>query len=81
MAEQASPWKLGGLTWSELGKRVWAEMNDDEIFGRGAQLAYYFLLALFPLLLFLTSVIGIILGSGSGLRHSLFNYLAQVRRR
>ncbi|MEJ7575506.1 MAG: YihY/virulence factor BrkB family protein [Pyrinomonadaceae bacterium] len=78
MAEQASPWKLGGLTWTELGKRVWAEMNDDEIFGRGAQLAYYFLLALFPLLLFLTSVIGIILGSGSGLRHSLFNYLAQV---
>ena len=76
--ESESPWKLGGLTWKELGTRVWSEINDDNVFGRAAQLAYYFLLALFPLLLFLTSVIGIVMGSGSGMRHTLFNYLAQV---
>ena len=35
-------------------------------------------MALFPLLLFLTSVIGVLLGSGTGLRHSLFNYLSSV---
>ncbi len=74
----ASSWGFGGLSWTELGKRVWSEMQEDEILGRSAQLAYYFLLALFPLLLFLTSVIGIMLGSGTGLRHSLFNYLSQV---
>jgi membrane protein len=78
MAAAESMWKLGGLTWKELGTRVWAEINKDDVFGRAAQLAYYFLLALFPLLLFLTSVIGIFLGSGTGLRHSLFNYLGQV---
>src|SRR2546421_8088542 len=74
----ASLWGLGGLTWKDLGKRVQSEVQEDEIFGRAAQLAYYFLLALFPLLLFLTSVIGMIMGSGTGLRHSLFNYLSKV---
>ena len=74
----ASLWKLGGQTWSQLAKRVWADISKDDIFGRAAQLSYYFLLALFPLLLFLTSVIGVLLGSGTGLRHSLFNYLAKV---
>ena len=71
-------WKFGGLTWKDLGKRVLSEIQEDDVFGRSAQLAYYFLLALFPLLLFLTSVIGLLLGSGTGLRHSLFNYLSQV---
>ena len=74
----SSLWKLGGLSWSALARRVWADLNKDDIFGRAAQLSYYFLLALFPLLLFLTSVIGVMLGSGTGLRHSLFNYLAKV---
>jgi membrane protein len=61
-----------------LAKRVWADIIKDDIFGRAAQLSYYFLLALFPLLLFLTSMIGLIMGSGTGLRHSLFNYLGKV---
>jgi membrane protein len=74
----ASLWRLRGQTWLELAKRVWADIGKDDIFGRAAQLSYYFLLALFPLLLFLTSVIGLIMGSGTGLRHSLFNYLGKV---
>jgi len=71
-------WKLGGLSWSALAKRVWTETNEDDVWGRAAQLAYYFLLALFPLLIVLTSALGMMLGSGSGLRASLFNYLSQV---
>lgn len=59
-------------------KRVWDDIGRDKIFSHAAELAYYFLLALFPLLLFLTSVIGLVIGSGTGLRHSLFNYLGQV---
>jgi len=74
----ASLWKFGGLTWKELAKRVINEIQSDDVFGRAAQLAYYFLLALFPMLLFLTSVIGFVLGSGSGVRHSLFVYLSRV---
>lgn len=71
-------WTLNGQTWSDFANRVWSDIGKDDIFGRAAQLSYYFLLALFPLLLFLTSTIGLIMGSGSGLRHSLFNYLSQV---
>ena len=73
-----SLWKLGGLSWLQLGKRVWAEINEDDVWGRAAQLAYYFLLALFPLLIFLTAALGLMLGSGEGLRESLFNYLSRV---
>jgi membrane protein len=71
-------WKLGGLSSKDLAERVWSEIKKDEVFGRAAQLSYYFLLALFPLLIFLTSFIGVVIGSGTGLRHSLFNYLGQV---
>ena len=73
-----SLWRLGGLSWRELGKRVWNEIQKDEVFGRAAELSYYFLLALFPFLIFLTSIIGIVLGSGTGTRHTFFNYLARV---
>ena len=74
----ASLWKLGGLGWRELAKRVWAEVQQDNVFGRAAELSYYFLLALFPFLIFLTSVIGLILGSGTGTRHTFFQYLARI---
>ena len=73
----ASLWRLSGLSWSQIAKRVWKEIQDDDVFGRAAQLSYYFLLALFPLLLFLTSIIGLVLGSGTGLRHKLFSYLSE----
>lgn len=74
----SSLWKLHGLSLRVLLKRVWAEIQQDDVFGRAAQLSYYFLLALFPLLIFLTSIIGMVLGAGSDLRHSLFSYLAEV---
>jgi len=74
----ASLWRLGGLSWVALAKRVWNEVQDDNVFGRAAELSYYFLLALFPFLIFLTSIIGLVLGSGTGTRHMLFNYLARI---
>jgi len=74
----ASLWKLGGLGWRELAKRVWSEVQKDNVFGRAAELSYYFLLALFPFLIFLTSIIGMVLGSGTGTRHALFQYLARI---
>ncbi|MET0624095.1 MAG: YihY/virulence factor BrkB family protein [Pyrinomonadaceae bacterium] len=69
---------LGGLSWTELGKRVYAEVSDDDVLGRAAQLSYYFLLALFPALLFLTSLLGYMAGEDSQLREGLFKYLATV---
>jgi membrane protein len=69
---------LGGLSWKELAKRVYAETTDDDVLGRAAQLSYYFLLALFPALLFLTSLLGYFAGEDSQLRTSLFGYLSAV---
>src|SRR4026207_2198198 len=74
----ASLWKFGGLSWHALAKRVWAEIQADNVFGRAAELSYHFLLALFPFLIFLTSIIGLVLGSGTGTRHALFDYLARI---
>ena len=74
----SSAWDLQGQSWQSVAKRVWADIGKDKIFSHAAELAYYFLLALFPLLLFLTSAIGLIIGSGTGLRHSLFDYLGKV---
>ena len=59
-------------------KRVLRAIQDDDVFGRAAQLSYYFLLALFPLLLFLVSLLGYFVQAGSDLRNSLLNYLAAV---
>jgi membrane protein len=73
-----SPWRLGGLSWRKLAVRVWQSLNDDDIFNRSAQLAYYFFLALFPALICLTSVIGMIAGSGARLHQTLINYLSTI---
>src|ERR1700719_88259 len=35
----------------EIARRTWAEIREDDVFGRAAQLAYYFFLALFPFLI------------------------------
>lgn len=69
---------LGGLSWKELAKRAYGETMEDNILGYAAQLSYYFLLALFPALLFLTSLLGYFAGGDSKLRAGLFRYLADV---
>lgn len=74
----ASALDLGGLTWMELGKRVWTEILNDDIFGRAAQLSYYFLLALFPLLLFMTAMLGYFAEAGTELRENMLSYLSTV---
>jgi membrane protein len=77
----ASVWKLGGLTWRELGWRVWLEVYQGDLFTRAAALSYYFLLALFPLLLFLTAMLGYFAEAGTELRRSLLGYLGSVAPR
>ena len=61
-----------------MATRIWNEMKANDVFGGAAKLAYYFLLALFPLLIFLTSAIGLMVGSGAGMRRTLFQYLSRV---
>jgi membrane protein len=60
MPAAASPWNLGGLTVSQLARRVYDEIWADEVLDRGAALAYYLVFALFPTLLFLTALLGML---------------------
>jgi membrane protein len=71
-----NPWKLGGMGWKELARRVWRETQKDQILGRAAQLAYYLILALFPALLFLTAFVGLL--PLEEVMPELFRHLADV---
>jgi len=66
---------LGGLTARELAVRTWRKTNEDRVFGRAAELAYYFLLALFPMLIFLTSLVGFLPGVREAIFKALANFL------
>ena len=65
-------------TFVERVKRVIWRINDDEVFGRAAQLSYYFLLALFQLFLVLVNLLGYVAQPGTGFRAKLISYLAAV---
>lgn len=73
-----SIWQLGGLTPIQLTKRVWHEIDDDDLLGRSSELAYNFILALFPALLFLIALFGLFASRGSDLRGHLLFYFSQI---
>jgi len=73
-----SLWALGGLTWKELLKRVWSGINRNDLINRAYELAYNFLLAVFPMLLFLLGLLGILAAEGSEIRTDLFHYFQLV---
>jgi len=52
--------------------------NEEDLTSSAAQVAFYFTFALFPLLLFLISLFGIVLESADDLRTELFFYLSQA---
>lgn len=58
--------------------RLWTRINEHDIFGGAAKLSYYFLLALFPLMLVLMTLLGYFAESGSELRSKLISYLGAV---
>jgi len=54
-----------------VARRVWRESGEDDVLGASAELGYYFLLALFPMLIFLTSLIGFIPDLQASIFHEL----------
>jgi membrane protein len=67
---------LGGLSIKELGLRVWREVRDDNCTGQAAQLAYYLIFAVFPFLLFLTTLLGYL--PIPNLMERIMEYLARL---
>jgi len=76
--ERTSPLKLGGLSVRALSKRLYHEMDHDEVFTRSAALAYYFFAALIPMVFFLMAALGIFAHHSDQLRSSLLSYAGRV---
>jgi membrane protein len=53
-----SAYLQGPISIKELAKRVWREIDVDNVPGLAAQASYYFVLALFPFLIFLAALLG-----------------------
>jgi membrane protein len=73
-----SLWSLGGLSYWQLAKLLWIGIDEDDLYNRAYELAYNFLIAIFPLLLFLMALFGLFASTGVALRSDLFHYLREV---
>jgi membrane protein len=73
-----SLWKFGGLTPLGLAQLANKKIRSDELSTRSAALSYYFILALFPMFLFLVSLVGVFAGPGSELRNSIISALGRL---
>jgi len=62
----------------KIGERLYEKVADDDILGNAAQVAFYFSFAIFPLLLFLTTLFGFILSNKEDLQNELYLMLSQV---
>jgi membrane protein len=71
-----SLWKLGGLTRRQLARNVFEELVANNVFGRAAELAFYFLFALFPLILLMGTLFGLFAAHRVELQNSLLSYFA-----
>lgn len=58
--------------------RAWKSILTDRLFGRAAELGFYFLFALFPTLFCASSILGLAAGSASQFYDRLLSYLALV---
>lgn len=62
--------------WREVTLEIYNRIFEDDIFGRAAQLSYYWLFSIFPLLIFLTALLAYL--PMPGFFESLFEYLQRI---
>jgi len=80
MSSLAAQWHRyrGALLDREFAGWVWRRFWLDDIPGRSAQLSYYFLLSLFPLLIFLSALLGYFFAADTKLERRLIDYLGSM---
>ncbi len=74
----SSMWDLQGVPLKEVGKRTWQGIDEDNLFGRASQLAYSFFSAIFPALIAMSSLMGLVAQSSSHLYLQLLNRIGQL---
>ncbi|MBK9156212.1 MAG: YihY/virulence factor BrkB family protein [Chloracidobacterium sp.] len=71
--------RIFGLNeWKDFFQRLYTKADATDIFNRAAQVAFYFSFAFFPLLLFLVTLAGLVLGTTEGLKNDLYSYLFRI---
>lgn len=73
-----SVWNLQGVSKTEIAKRTWAGINDDNLFGRASQLAYSFFSAVFPALIAMSSLMGIVAKTSNDLYFKLLTRIGRL---
>jgi len=73
-----SIWNLGGLAPRQLIRTVMRGINEDNLLGRAAELAFNLILAIFPAIIFLLSVFGLFASHRHELVHSFFSYVSEL---
>ena len=68
--------RLNGISTKDTLKRTWSAIRADDVFGRAAQLAYYFFLALFPFLICVIATLSVF-GEADRGRALLFSLFAR----
>jgi membrane protein len=71
-----SLWKLEGLSLWQLSRRVAAEIRAKNFLGRASELAFDFLFALFPLILFMLALFGLFASRSIELQQDFLSYFA-----
>jgi membrane protein len=74
--EGASLWRLRRITWRQLIKHIIEDVQENDLLDAAAGLAFSFLLGLFPLMIFLFSLFGLVASHSSQLENHLFEALA-----
>lgn len=69
---------VGGLPPRELIRRTWLGMDENNLWGRAAELAFNFILAIFPFLICLLTLFGLFASKGSALEGDLLGYLSKL---
>jgi membrane protein len=73
-----SLWNLQDVPVKVIASRTWRAILDDRILGRSAELAFYFLFALFPTLFSASSLLGLAARSAAEFYDRILQYLAIV---
>jgi len=69
--------RLARLSWRELIRGVWRGTVSNNVVNRAAELAFWFLLGFFPMLLCVTSMVAM-LSSAPGSQGTLMKYVGEV---
>jgi membrane protein len=73
-----SLWDFEGASAKLVWKRTFQAMTNDNLLSRAAEMGYYFLFALFPTLVCMSSILGLAARQASQIYDSLLHYLALV---